>query len=150
MQNLAWMMVAASLGSAAFYLPSLLLRTILGSDWTAFSVFPLTIGLPLLLGYIFQRFRRFASTRSAPTAFAVILGIWALGPLWLGMLMVLSGGGKAALPGVHEMPSFPIYTFIESTYAGLLGALLLTTILLLVCGAGRGPFRSVAIDKPEQ
>ena len=148
MQNLGWMIIAAVLAAAAFCLPALLLRITFGGDWTAFFVIPLTIGLPLLLSYLFQRFRRFAGTRSASTAFAMILGIWILGPLWLGMLMVLSGGGKALL-GLHEVLEFPIYTFMESTYAGLLGALLFTTILLLVCGAGGGPFRSVAIKKGE-
>ena len=146
MQNLGWMIIAAVLASAAFYLPSILLRIVFGPDWTALFLIPLTIVLPLLLSYLFQRFRRSAGTGSQPTAFAMILGIWVLGPVWLGMLNVLSGGGKALL-GLREVLEFPIYTFIESTYAGLLGALLFTTILLLVCGAGHGPFQSVAIKK---
>ena len=149
MRNLGWMIIAALVGSATFYLPALLLRIVFGPDWTVFFLIPLTVGLPLLLSYVFQRFRRFAGTGSQPTAFAMILGIWILGPVWLGMLMVLSGGGKALL-GLHEVLEFPIYTFMESTYAGLLWALQLTTILLLVCGAGWGPFRSVAIKEPDQ
>jgi hypothetical protein len=145
MQNLGWLIIAAVLASAAFYLPLLLLWIVLGPDWAAVFLIPLAFGLPLLLSYVCQRFRRLEGTGSASTAYAMILGTWALGPLWL---WVLIGSGKALL-GFHEVLEFPIYTFIESPYAGLLWALLLTTILLLVCAMGRGPFRSVAIEKPE-
>ena len=144
MQNLGWMIIAAVLTSAAFYLPLLLLWIVLGPDWAAVFLLPLTLGLPLLLSYVCQRFRRFSGTGSASTAYAMILGTWVLGPVWLGLFR-----SHKALPGFHEVLEVPIYTFIESTYAGLLWALLLTTILLLVCAMGRGPFRSVAIEKPE-
>lgn len=139
--------MAAVLASVAFYLPSILLQIVFGSDWTVFLLLPLTIGLPLLVSCLFQCFRRFADTRSWPTAFAMMLGIWVLGPVWLGMLAALDGAGKAALPGLHEMLLFPIYTFIESTYDGLLFALQFTTILLISRGAGWGPFRSVAVKR---
>jgi hypothetical protein len=61
--------------------------------------------------------------------------------------MAVSGGGKAALEGLHELLLFPIYTFMISTYAGLLGAVEVATILLGLEAAGRGPFRSVAMKK---
>lgn len=144
MRNLGWMIIAALLASAVFYLPAVLLRIILGPDWTVFFLIPLTVGLPLLLSYVFQRFRRFAGTGSASTAYAMILGTWALGPVWLGFFK-----SDKTLPSFHEVLLFPIYTFMESTYAGLLWALLLTTILLLLGAAGAGPFRSVGIKKRE-
>ncbi len=50
------------MGSAAFYLLALLFRIVFGPNWTVFSLIPLTVGLPLLLSYLFQRFRRFAGT----------------------------------------------------------------------------------------
>ena len=150
MRTAGWIIIAAILGSAVFYLPALLLRVLLGPDWTVFSLIPLTFGLPLLLCYVLQRFRRFTGTPVTSTAYAMILGTWILGPPWLGLLMFVSGGGKATLEGLHEMLLFPIYTFMVSTYAGLLGALLLTTILLLVCAAWGGPFRSAAIKKEDE
>jgi hypothetical protein len=149
MRNTTWMIIAALLASTVFYLPAVLLRITLGPDWTVFFLIPLTVGLPLLLSYIFQRFRRFAGTPSVSTACAMILGTWVLGPVWLGLLSAISGGGKAelALGGLHQVLLFPIYTFIESTYTGLLWALQLTTLVLIFCGAGLGPFRSGAIKK---
>lgn len=150
MQKSAWMVIAAVLASAVFYLPALVLRIIFGPDWTAFSVIPLTIGLPLLLSYFLQRFRRFAGRSTASTAYAMILGIWVLGPLWIGILMAVSRGGRGIIPALHEIFLYPIYTFIESTYAGLLGALLLTTILLLICAAWCWPFGSIGMKQEDR
>ena len=105
-------------------------------------MFILTYLLPLtaVIGFtILSRFHG-ANARGPFVAFPMLLGIWALGPLFMMISSTFSGGGVAT-PDAWELLIvgsffFPLFTFEGSTYDGTLFAVGLTTILLIIFSQG--------------
>lgn len=132
--------IHAIAGSAAFWLPNIVLHVLKGPD-ASFSHWGLLASLQafttvatLLATFFFWSegisLRRIASW--------MLLGIWVLGPVWLSINSTFTGGGFASEGGwlsvLLAILLFPMTTLILSVYDGSILSLLIITLLLgLAC-----------------
>jgi hypothetical protein len=137
----------AIIGGLAFWLPNLLVRLVYiyllhDKDVPNRTIFFATlIGLPFISACVFRFLtkREKGNATVSLIAFTQLLGIWVLGPLFCLLDASFSGGGFAKPGGMATFElmtvSFPVFTFIGSTYDGTLGAVVIATICLFVYGS---------------
>jgi hypothetical protein len=139
-QKLAHVLADTVLAGVIFWLPDVLVHALSGRRFSGLHVTLLTVLLPACSGFslvwIWKKGIAFKS-RLRRTVLPV-LGIWLFGPLMM-MISATFGGGGFAKPGIWQTMgmmtlTFPISTFIASTYDGTLGAVLLATLCLPVLG----------------
>ncbi len=142
MKWISKVLVYAGLGGAIFWTPSVALHAIRGYNFRGLDMFILTFLLPLgTIGCfaILWRLRGQRDTRPV-IARSMLLGIWALGPLFLMISASFAGGGfskpvRLKLVFIGTL-LFPVFTFEGATYDGTLFAVLLTTGLLVLISEG--------------
>ena len=134
------------LGGLIFWAPSVLLHWLRGSRFSRSDAIGLTVVLPIstILLFIVGRKISGEAKNRAPEILFALLGVWLFGPLMMSVSQTFGGGGFSKPDGWHFVllgtSLFPVFTFMLSTYDGTLGALLLTTALLLSFAAKRnGP-----------
>jgi hypothetical protein len=128
-------------GGLIFWVPDVLLHWSRGDRFSGRDALVLTLLLPLITcSVLVLIWRRLEDRESrAPEAFAVVLGVWMLGPamMYLGWIP-----GANAHPGDFRFillytVIFPFTTFVMSTYDGTLFAVLITTALLPLLAISR-------------
>lgn len=141
MRGLAWFMKLSVLGALLFWLPSIILHLISGERFSGNHVSILTALLPVLTlsALILALLYDLEITSHKFTPSAVLFGIWFWGPICMMIGGITSGGGFATedswLTALVATIFFPLFTFVMSTYDGTLGAVILTTLGLLVLQA---------------
>lgn len=160
--SVSWLKIVGW-GGLSFWLPDIAWHSIRKEQFSISDVLILTLGLPLISGIMREWLWRRCKDQSRPRSFPflMMLGIWALGPLlllcaysalgdglerpkeiqmtdalWVGLLIIVIG--------------FPVGTIMMSTYDGTLGAVVLSTIVLLLLGLVRpGRPQSVLVEQRE-
>lgn len=126
----------AVVGSAGFWVPSIMLHAFKGAEFSLFHWWVLASVQPLttLATFITMRFFRRASAAPRRCALSMLLGIWILGPLCILTSFTFDGGGFANsgawLDFLIATLLFPLLTPWLSLYDGSLIGLLLTSLLL--------------------
>ena len=132
--------LTAPIGSVVFWLPSTILHVLRGSDfsflhWKLLACVQAVLTVTTVVAIWLSR-REVAALRRI--ALWTLLGIWALGPLWLSVNATFTGGGFAKAGGwlgvIVALVFFPVTTPLLSVYDGSIFNLLITTLLLaLAC-----------------
>lgn len=125
------------LGALAFWGPDVVVHAVSRYSFNGLGVLAVTVGCPLVLFSTLFPFARSVQVSPGRTAIRMLLGIWLFGGLFMMAGASFSGGGFSTPDGVLGgftvalMSLLPIYTFIMATYDGSLGALLLSSIVLV-------------------
>lgn len=129
----AWWYVL--LGPFVFWTPDVLLHWLRGQYTSGWDVLILTLLLPsvtcLVLVLLWTRSRERRSHKAE--ALAALAGIWVFGPAMMSLEWTFGGAHSHGLRFLLVCTVlFPICTFVMSTSDGTLGALIITTALLVV------------------
>ena len=138
MNNGRWILMYITVGAIAFWVPDIAFHAVRAHSYTRKDVVTLTIILPISVLTFYAALFRLRSKQGNNLSIAgfMLLGVWLLGSsamvIGYGLLSGISFSelwphGLAAL----VLGLIPIYLFIMSGYDGSLGALLITTILML-------------------
>jgi len=98
----------------------------------------LTFGVPFVVWSVWFRLYRAEGYNQHPKAFPLFMlfGVWALGPLLMGITAQLQGGTFLEAGKIGQFlivwAMFPATTFMMSTYSGSLGGLVISTIMLFI------------------
>lgn len=125
------------IGTLCFWLPDLFFQITLRSFSVDACLIAVTLIDPIctLTAYIFLKKKNFIVIYQKTAAFAFILGIWLLGPIFIALGTIPHGGSFFDPEFFSLWFENPIVsTFIMSTYSGSLGGLGLGTICLLIIG----------------
>jgi hypothetical protein len=137
-----------------FWGPSLLVYALREPLASSVDVWAMTIGLPLVALLGFAVARRWRKGREFAMAWRMLLGVWALGPLFMMVGSSFAGGGFARPEGNPwrdlsvMMAVFPMVTFSMAGYYGALLGLVLVTLglpvaqVLVVLGKATRAWRS--------
>ncbi len=122
------------LGPFLFWTPDVLLHWLRGQHTSGWDVLILTLVLPfitcLVLVLLWARSRERKSHKAE--AFAALAGIWVFGPAMMSFEWISGSAHPHGLRFVLVCTAlFPICTFVMSTSDGTLGALIITTALLV-------------------
>jgi hypothetical protein len=128
------------LASIIFWTPDVLVHALSGRRFSGLHVTLLTVLLPACSGFgLVWIWKKGIAFKSRLRRIVLpVLGVWLFGPLMMMISATFSLGGVAK-PGIWQTVSmmtltFPISTFIGSTYDGTLGAVLLATLCLPILG----------------
>ena|SRR5207244_316607 len=137
MKRIKWVLMYAGIAGVFFWAPSIALHASRGYNFRGLDMLILTLLLPVIAVCCFVVLWRLCRQENS-RAFIVrsmLLGIWALGPLFLTVSASFAGGGFAKAEGwkfvIIGTLLFPIFTFEGSTYDGTMFALMVTTFLLI-------------------
>jgi hypothetical protein len=125
------------IGAFAFWIPCLLGSALHRNGVYDGFVYPVMAYFPFLSLLLVERYyvKLFESqVKISLSAFFMCVGIWLLGPLFIHLTFAAGDPnyqGISLITVAKETYSFPLYTFVYSTYMGPLGSLLLSTIYLL-------------------
>jgi len=123
-------------GAALFWSPLVVTMAIRRESYSGPDVLLITLIIPVTTVAAFFVLRKRVETLSATwIGVSMVLGIWIAGPLVMEIIHVFDGGSLDLRMAVIATALFPVFTFIYSTYAGTLLALLITTPMLLLLGA---------------
>jgi hypothetical protein len=137
MKHLIQFLKVSVTGALLFWFPSILLHMIRGDKFSGIDIIILTILLPVtsctFLSVTVVRFKGFHHKFSP---LFTLFGIWFFGPICMVIESTFLGKGLLEsegwyLAGVGTL-LFPIFTFLMSTYDGMLGAVLFTTLGLVM------------------
>ena len=143
------MLLAAVVGSLIFWLPTLVLRAVLGENWQLIAFIPIMVGLPILVGLGVQIFSDKSGIARPLTGILFLLGIWVSGPLWIALGNSFSSGEGFHQSGalrevLFQVLIFPVGTPMAAGYQGTAVALVLATLMVIVIGLTRIRFVPVA------
>jgi len=135
------------LGAGAYWGADALIQLIRPPHYVWISL--LTFGVPFIVWLVWYRLYRAEGYNQYPRAFPLfmMLGVWALGPLLMGITAQLQGGTFLELEKLGQFfmvwVMFPATTFMMSTYSGSLGGLIITTIMLFILSSvGRSKLKA--------
>ena len=132
-----WVEVAL-LGALAFWAPDVLIHVIRRYAFSGLDVLLVTVLSPVALFFVLFRSLTLFQLQAGKSAIRMLMGIWVLGGLFMMIGASFSGGGFTGPGGIRDtvslilMSLLPIYTFMMATYDGSLGALILTSLALLL------------------
>ena len=94
--------------------------------------------IPVIIRASYLTYCNKTGSKQPSAAFLALLGIWLTGPVYMFVLnIILSNPNTMSLSDLGMLlVYFPVATGSISTYSGALGALVITTILLLAMGFG--------------
>jgi hypothetical protein len=128
----------ALLGALAFWSPGLALHAIRGTELSGGDVGVLTIASLALASISLLLLANWQENRSGLRliVFCQLVGIWALGPVWMLMSASFSGGGSSQAMTWRSLGTlllfFPLTTPLMATYDGSVLALCLSILVLPV------------------
>jgi hypothetical protein len=138
-----------AIGGFGFWGTSIIWHLVRGDRFRGRDAIGLTVVLPLLMWLVGRLMQRRIPEGRASTymPIAALGGIWAFGPVaflaWVGV----TGGGEFLLASplgwgamAFTIVVFPATTFMVATYDGSLGALIFSTLVLILVAAA-GPAR---------
>ena len=140
----------AVVGALSFWLPDVIIHVLARWSFDFNPLVAITLVSPTTFLMAYLSLKRVAAQRDyRPLGFAMMLGVWLLGGLFI-IAIATAEGGFAGPNRVGTLfmfllfSWFPLLTWIMATYDGSLGALILVTLgALLVWGVRR--YRSHAI-----
>jgi len=141
----------AVVGAFSFWLPDVIIHVLARWSFDFNPLVAITLVSPTAFLIAYLSLRRVAAQRGyRPLGFAMMLGVWILGGLFIISIATAEGG----FAGPNRVGSlfmfllfswFPLLTWIMATYDGSLGALILVTLgALLVWGVRRYRSRAIA------
>ena len=129
-------------GALSFWLPDVAIHIYAGRDLDSRHIWAITILAPatFLLAYLFAR--RFAVKRDFRwLGFAMLLGVWVTGGLFITLAATASGSGLVSPHGIRDsllmtvLSVIPGVVYMLASYDGSAFALLAVTVgALLLCG----------------
>jgi hypothetical protein len=133
------------IGGIGFWLPSVVWHLVRAPEFNGRDVIGLNIGLTLFMVVLARVLQRRFPQGRGPNYMPVAAGIgmWIFGPIAMAVYTITSGTALGLLLSLWMVAFgiilFPATTFAIATYDGTLGALLLSTPLLLVVAAAGPP-----------
>jgi hypothetical protein len=146
-RGLLYLTLGFAVGAFVFWSPIIGAFWLFGSDWgEIIAALLFTFFLPVFCCFVLEALTLRCHRPRLGIAVAMVLGIWATGPV----CMLLAGTRETgegfhmigAWSSVGQMTAiFPISTFMMATYYGSLFALQLTTVALPIFSITRWSFR---------
>lgn len=153
----AWFLVYTLVGAIFFWAPKIILTVISRATPHAIDdrsmhqvtinivsnvLFQFLLALASVAGFVIvSKLRRVKAARTfCGIAVSMLFGIWVLGPLAMAINTFFENGGGLTPDAWHSIlfltAIFPVSTFLGSTYAGTLFAVILTSFCLFFLAVG--------------
>jgi hypothetical protein len=129
------------LGSVSFWTPDVIVHSIAGHSFSVVHATILTFLLPVAFGCAYLLAVRQYRDSAVPIFLPMVIGVWALGGLFMTVGTSFCGGGLAYLWSLEAwrdvlLGFLPPFTFIMATYDGSLVALLFASLGVLLASYG--------------
>jgi hypothetical protein len=132
----SYVTLGLAVGALAFWFPIVAVCWLPGGEWgTIITSLLFTFILPIFCCFILELVAGALHRSRVGLSAAMVCGVWASAPFFITLANTSTAGEGFHLPGVWSFvgvatATFPISTFMLSTYNASLGAVILTTFML--------------------